>query len=88
MGPGFESQRDHQMGQVDKRIACPIFFLSKSLVQAVYQLDRLVQSGGSKNFSLKSQFFWKNRTDYLTFLYSCSCMVDFVQVEEVVDGFI
>ncbi len=87
MGPGFESQRDHQMGQVGFYTTCPIFIFSKCRVHTVYQLDCLVQPRGSKISSVKSQFFRKDRTDYLTFLYGSGCLIDFVQVGKVIDSF-
>jgi hypothetical protein len=59
MGPGFESQRDHLMGQVDKNITCPIFFLAESLVQLVYQPYRFIDPRGSKIFAVKNQFSGK-----------------------------
>ncbi|HEV2481752.1 MAG TPA: hypothetical protein VGS79_18920 [Puia sp.] len=68
MGPGFESQRDHLMGQVDENVTCPIFFLGESRVQPVYQPHCLIDPRGSKIFAVKNQFFRKDRTDDLPLL--------------------
>ena len=56
------------MGQVDKNITCPIFFLAESRVQPVYQLNCLIDPCGSKIFAVKNQFFRKDRTDDLPLL--------------------
>jgi hypothetical protein len=72
-------------GQVAKNDACPVFIFSKSLVQSVYELDRLVEAGSSKDFAVKSQLFGKDRTDQLAFFDSRGFLVDFVELAQVVD---
>ena len=88
MGPGFESQRDHFTGQVAYIVACPVFFLSKSLVQTIYYSYGFVQSCGSKILAFKREFFEEDRTNYLTFLYCRGGLVDFVEVCQVINSFV
>ena len=81
----FESRLGNLTGQVEKNVACPVFIFPESRVQGVYELDRLVEAGGSINFTVKSQFFRKDRTDQLAFFDSRGFLVDFVELAQVVD---
>ena len=61
------------MGQVDENVTCPIFFLTESRVQPVYQPYGLIHPRGSKIFAVKNQFFRKDRTNDLPLL-NCRCL--------------
>ena len=83
MGPGFESQRDHLMGQVAKIAACPIFFFPKRSVQRVYQPYGFVELRGSKILAVKRDFFGEHRTKHQVFLLRTSISIYFTYPKKI-----
>ncbi|HTR29417.1 MAG TPA: hypothetical protein VMH27_09100 [Puia sp.] len=59
------------------------FIFAESLIQRVYYLGRLIDPGGSKSLSVKSQFFRIHRTNDFPLLFYASVLVDIVQLQEI-----